>query len=214
MANRALAPTKRPRRSHKLDWLVPAVVAGSLMPYVWLAYRAWRGALGANPISTALNQLGLLALIFLLASLACTPLKLLFGFKWPIRIRKTLGLFGFWTALCHFFVYFALDQVLSVSTVLEDIAKRPFITVGAAALLLLTPLAITSTKQALQRLGAKRWRRLHKLAYLAAALGAIHYYMRVKQDTREPLVYAAVLAILLGVRLISWLRTQRANSGA
>ena len=205
-----MSPRRRPRRIGKLDWLVPAVVTGSLLPYGWLAYQAWRGGLGANPIATGLNQLGLLALIFLLSSLACTPLKQLFGIKWPLRIRKTLGLFGFYTALTHFFVYFALDQVLNVSAVLEDIVKRPFISIGAAALLILTPLALTSTKKALQRLGPKRWKRLHRLAYLAAGLGVIHYYMRVKQDAREPLIYAAVLAVLLAVRLVTWLRRRRA----
>ncbi len=197
------AVTKRP---NKLDWLVPAVVTGSLLPYLVLVVQASRGALGANPISTALNQLGLLALLFLLASLVCTPLKLVFGWKWPLRVRKTLGLFGFYTALCHFFVYFALDQVFAIAAVWDDVIKRPFITIGLAALLLLIPLAVTSTKAALQRIGAKRWQRLHKLAYLAAGLGCLHYYMRVKQDTREPLLYASVLVLLLGIRLVSWLR--------
>ena len=119
-------------------------------------------------------------------------------------------MFGFYTALCHFLVYFALDQVFAVAAVWEDVVKRPFITIGLAAVLLLIPLAVTSTKAALQRMGAKRWRRLHKLVYLAAGLGCLHYYMRVKQDTREPLIYAAVLVLLLGVRGVSWLRKRAA----
>jgi sulfoxide reductase heme-binding subunit YedZ len=185
---------------------VPAVVAGSLVPFVVLAWRAARGALGANPIATAMNQLGLLALVFLCASLACTPFKILFGWKWPIRVRKTLGLFGFFTALLHFLVYLVLDQVLQIRAVIEDVIERPFIAVGFTALVLLVPLALTSTKDALQRLGPVRWKRLHRLAYLAAGLGVLHYVLRVKADLREPLVYGAVLAALLGVRVVAALR--------
>jgi methionine sulfoxide reductase heme-binding subunit len=188
---------------------VPAVVAGSLAPFAVLAWSAYRGRLGANPIATAMNQLGLLALVFLCASLACTPLKILFGWKWPIRVRKTLGLFGFFTALGHFLVYLVLDQVLVLSAVVEDVLERPFIAVGFTALVLLVPLALTSTKEALQRMGPKRWKRLHRLAYVAASLGIVHYVLRVKADLHEPLLYGAVLATLFGVRVVDAVRARR-----
>ena len=145
-------------------------------------------------------------MVFLLASLSCTPLKVVLGWKWPLRIRKTLGLFAFFTALSHFVVYSALDQGLAVSAIWQDIVKRPFITLGMAGLLSMLPLAVTSTKEALQRLGPKRWKLLHRLAYVAAAAGVAHYFLRVKKDIREPLIYGAVLALLLGVRLLNWLR--------
>lgn len=198
--------TVAPRRLPKLAWLQPAVLVGSLVPMVVIAVKAATGHLGANPVATALNQLGLLALIFLLASLACTPAKIVFGWKWPLKVRKTLGLLGFFTALAHFLVYFVIDQGLSLGTMIEDILFRPFILVGFLALVLLVPLARTSTKEALQRLGPKNWRRLHRLAYVCAGLGCLHYGLRVKQDLVEPLLYAGVLAVLLGVRAVAAMR--------
>ncbi|MCA9622957.1 MAG: sulfoxide reductase heme-binding subunit YedZ [Myxococcales bacterium] len=165
--------------------------------------------LGANPIATALNQLGLLALLFLLASLACTPLKILFDLKWPLRLRKTLGLFAFWSALLHFLIYALFDQVMQLGAIVEDVLKRPFILVGFLGLVTLTPLALTSTKNALRRLGPRRWQRLHRLAYLAGILGAVHFLLRVKADLLEPAIYLGVLAFLLAVRLWDRLRKQR-----
>ena len=189
-----------------LDWLQPAVLTGSLVPFVVIAWRAYRGSLGANPIATAMNQLGLLALTFLMACLACTPLKILTGQKWPIRLRKTLGLLAFFAALCHFLVYLVIDQVLVLRAVVEDIVKRPFIAFGFTALLVMVPLALTSTKNALQRMGPKRWKRLHRLVYVAGALAITHYVLRVKQDVTDPAIYGALLGALLLVRLVrAWL---------
>jgi sulfoxide reductase heme-binding subunit YedZ len=200
------------RRSAKpLDWLEPAVITGSLVPFVALAWRAFAGRLGANPIATAMNQLGLLALLFLLACLSCTPLKIAFGWKWPLKVRRTLGLFAFGTALLHFLVYLVLDQVLMLRAVIADIVERPFILAGFSALLVMVPLALTSTKRALQRMGPKRWQRLHRLVYLAGVLGALHYLLRVKQDVTEPLIYGAVLTLLLAVRLVDLVRRRRAR---
>ncbi|MEZ4447361.1 MAG: protein-methionine-sulfoxide reductase heme-binding subunit MsrQ [Polyangiaceae bacterium] len=196
-------------RPTKLDWLQPAILTGSLVPFAWLLYRAVRGMLGANPIATALNQLGLLALLFLLASLACTPLKILFDLKWPLRLRKTLGLFAFWSALLHFLIYALFDQVMQLGAIVEDVLKRPFILVGFLGLVTLTPLALTSTKNALRRIGPRRWQRLHRLAYLAGILGAVHFLLRVKADLLEPAIYLGVLAFLLAVRLWDRLRKQR-----
>jgi sulfoxide reductase heme-binding subunit YedZ len=198
-------------KARRLDWLEPAIVTGTLVPVALILFRALTGRLGANPIATAMNQLGLLALVLLLACLACTPLKLVTGYKWPIRLRKTLGLCAFFAALAHFLVYLVLDQVLMLDQVLADILKRPFIAFGLSALVAMVPLALTSTNRALQRMGPKRWKRLHRLVYLAGALAVVHYLLRVKQDLSEPAIYAAVLAALLAMRLVKlWLDRRRA----
>ena len=193
-----------------LPWLVPAVLTGALVPLPLMALRAARGTLGANPITEALNQLGLLALILLIASLACTPLKILFGWTWPIRIRKTLGLCGFVYAAIHVLTYSVLDQALAWGAILEDILERNFIAVGLIAFLLLVPLAVTSTSGMLKRLGFARWKRLHRLAYVAAGLGVVHFFWRVKKDLSEPLTYGAILGALLAVRLLDYVRTRAA----
>jgi sulfoxide reductase heme-binding subunit YedZ len=196
----------RAPRAKRLDWLQPAVLLGSLVPLFLLLYRALSGGLGANPIATAMNQLGLLALLFLVATLACTPLKLVLGWTWPLRVRKTLGLMAFYTVLLHFGVYMVVDQNMALSAVLEDVAKRPFIAIGFSAFVLLVPLALTSTREALARLGPKRWRQLHRLVYLIAALGVVHFVLRVKHDVTEPLVYGAAIVLLLLVRAVAALR--------
>ncbi|MFZ5895204.1 MAG: protein-methionine-sulfoxide reductase heme-binding subunit MsrQ [Myxococcota bacterium] len=185
----------------RYSFLVPAVVTGSLVPFASMAWRARQHLLGANPVAAALNQLGLLALVFLCASLSCTPLKLVFGWNWPMRIRKTLGLFAFFTALLHFFVYLALDQRFSLSALWADVIKRPFILVGALALLGLLPLALTSTKRSLQRLGFTRWKRLHRLVYVVVLLALIHFYLRVKADHSLPITYALFVGALFAIRI-------------
>jgi len=210
LGGRAALRPKAPRaaKARPLSWLVPAVATGALVPLPLMALRAYRGTLGANPIAEALNQLGLLALVLLLASLACTPLKILFGWTWPIRIRKTLGLCGFAYAAVHVLTYSVLDQALAWGAILEDILERNFIAVGLLAFLLLVPLAITSTSGMLKRLGFARWKRLHRLAYVAAGLGVVHFLWRVKKDLSEPLVYGGILAALLALRLLDYLRTR------
>jgi len=196
-------PARRP-----LPWLKPGVFAGALVPLAAIIVRGAQGGLGANPIDQALNQLGLVALIFLVAALACTPLKTLFGWTWPIRLRRMLGLFAFFYALLHVLTYSGLDQGLAWAAIWKDVTKRKFIFVGFAAFVLLIPLAATSTAGAVKRLGFARWKLLHRLAYVAAALGAIHFFLRVKKDVREPLVYAAVLGALLLIRLAVYLRSR------
>jgi len=203
-----------PARARSLAWLEPAILAGSLVPFFAIAYRAARGLLGPNPIATALNQLGLLALIFLVACLACTPAKIVFGVTFPIRLRKTLGLSAFFAALSHFLLYAVVDQELALSAIARDVGKRPFIAVGFLALVLLAPLALTSTKQSLQRLGFARWKRLHRLVYGIAMLGIVHFTLRVKADTREPLVWGAIVAVLLLVRAVDAARNPKARSKA
>jgi len=188
------------------------VFVGALVPVAAILFRAWRGELGANPIAQALNQLGLVALVFLVAALACTPLKTLFGWTWPIRLRRMLGLFGFFYGLLHVSTYTVLDQGLDWRAVWADVTKRKFIYVGASTFVLLVPLAVTSTSGALKRLGYARWKRLHRLAYVATVLGVIHFLWRVKRDVREPIVYGTVLAVLLLVRLGTYLRVRLAAS--
>jgi methionine sulfoxide reductase heme-binding subunit len=187
--------------SGKQPWLKPGLLLGGLVPLALLCLRAARGTLGADPIAIALNQLGLLALIFLVASLAATPLKLTFEWTWPIRIRRMLGLFAFFYASLHFLLYAVVDQGLALGAIGKDIAERGFIAVGFGAYLLLIPLAITSTAAMTKRLGAARWKRLHRLAYLAAILAAIHFVWRVKRDLTQPAAYALVLAVLLFARM-------------
>ncbi len=178
------------------------MVAGGLVPLAAIGLRAWQGSLGANPIAQALNQLGLVALVFLVVALACTPVKGLSGWTWPIRLRRMLGLFAFFYACCHVVTYVALDQGFDWSAIWKDVTKRPFIYVGAAAFVMLVPLAVTSTSGALKRLGYARWKRLHRLAYLAPALAVVHFVWRVKRDVREPVAYGIVLGTLLLYRAV------------
>jgi sulfoxide reductase heme-binding subunit YedZ len=185
----------------RLLWLKPGVFLGALVPLAYLVRRAITGALGADPIAAALNELGLLALVFLVATLTCTPLKVIFNWTWPLRIRRMLGLFAFFYASLHFGTYAVIDQGLNLAAIFADVAERPFITVGFAAFVLLIPLAITSTTKMRRRLGPLRWQKLHRLIYLIGPLVALHFFLRVKRDLDEPLNYAYLIAILLGVRL-------------
>lgn len=190
-----------PGRPH--PWLGPGVLAGALVPVAAIAWRGWHGELGADPIAQALNQMGLVALVFLVAALACTPAKRLAGWTWPMRVRRELGLLGFFYASLHVATYVALDQGFDWSAIWADVSKRKFIFVGALAFVVLIPLAATSTSGSIRRLGHPRWARLHRLAYVAPALAALHFYWRVKSDASEPLMYAAVLATLLATRLVT-----------
>jgi sulfoxide reductase heme-binding subunit YedZ len=176
---------------------------GATAPVVSILLRARSGALGANPIAEALNELGLMALVLLIASLACTPLRTVFGWTWPIRARRLLGLLAFAYAALHVAVYAGLDQGLDLRAILADVVKRRFIFVGFAAFVMLIPLAWTSTKGAVRRMGYVKWKRLHLLIYPAALCAVVHFVWRVKKDLREPLVYAAILGALLLVRALS-----------
>jgi sulfoxide reductase heme-binding subunit YedZ len=193
-------------RRGPLPWLNPGLVAGALAPLASILVRARSGGLGANPIAEALNELGLSALILLVGSLACTPLRRLTGWKWPARVRRTLGLLAFLYATLHVTVYAALDQGFDFRAIAADVSERRFIFAGFAAFVLLVPLALTSTRASVRRLGYVAWSRLHTLVYPAALLASIHFIWRVKKDLREPLAYAAVLAALLLVRAVVVLR--------
>jgi len=182
----------------------PLVFAVSLVPAIWLAcgvFGLFSFDLGADPIKKLLHTCGKTALNFLMLTLLVTPVRQLTGFTHLIRLRRMLGLFAFFYAVLHFSIYFVLDQELNFRSVIADIAKRPYITIGFTALVLLIPLAITSTNKMMRRLG-RRWQRLHRLVYAIAVLGVWHYYWQVKRDVREPLIYAAILAVLLGYRYV------------
>jgi sulfoxide reductase heme-binding subunit YedZ len=157
-------------------------------------------SLGANPIEELMHRLGKWGLRFLLITLAVTPLRRLTGKNWLLRFRRMLGLFAFFYILVHFLTYAGLDQRFDFPAIIEDVAERPYITIGFTALLLLIPLAVTSTNGMMKRLG-RRWQKLHRLVYPIAILGVWHFYWQVKLDTLEPLIYAAILAVLLGYRL-------------
>jgi len=196
----------------RLVWLKPGVLLGGLVPLAYLARRFQTGALGADPVAAALNELGLTALVFLVATLACTPLKALLGWTWPMRLRRMLGLFAFCYALLHVSLYAIVDQGLSLSAILADVSERPFITVGFAAFVLLIPLAVTSTNKMRRRLGPLRWQRLHRLVYVIGLLAVVHFVLRVKRDLDEPLTYGYIIVALLGVRL--WHASNKKNRSA
>ncbi len=200
-----LGPKVR-RNAKPLPWLEPGIFLGGLVPLVSLVLQASKDALGANPIAQAENELGLTALIFLIASLACTPAKRLLGWTWQMRVRREMGLFAFFYASLHFSTYLFLDQTLDLGAIAADIAQRPFITVGFAAFVLLAPVAFTSTNGWVKRLGFRRWQRMHQLVYVAGVLAVVHFIWRVKIDVSQPLTYAAILAALLAVRAAFWLR--------
>jgi methionine sulfoxide reductase heme-binding subunit len=172
----------------------------ALTPLARLLYGFWTDDLTVNPIEYVTRQLGSTALQLLLASLAPTPLRILFGLAWPLTLRRLLGLFAFFYVCLHFAVWIVLDHFFDWRTMADDVVKRPWITVGVLALVLLTPLAATSTTGMIKRLGGAAWRRLHRLVYVAAVLGALHYIWLAKKVLVEPWVYAAILAVLLAIR--------------
>ena len=191
-------------------WVKVAAFAACSAPLAKVAVDAAAGRLGANPIEMVLHRLGFWALTLLVASLAATPLHTLAGLAWPVRVRRLVGLFAFAYAGLHFLWYLVVDQTLALELVAKDVVKRPFITVGFAALVLLVPLAVTSTDGWVRRLGFQRWKRLHRLVYLAAGLGVVHFLWRVKADHQRPAVFAAVVAALLLARVLPTLFARRA----
>jgi len=183
-------------------WQAPAAAVAGVLPLAKLGLDALTGGLGANPIEAMLNRLGFWTLTLLTLTLAATPLHDRLGLSWPVRIRRTLGLLTFAYAALHLTVYAAVDQGLDVNAIWADVAKRPFITVGLATFLVLLPLAVTSTDGWVRRLGFRRWKALHRLSYLAALGGVVHFVWRVKVDLRRPLLFATLLGLLLLSRLL------------
>jgi sulfoxide reductase heme-binding subunit YedZ len=169
---------------------------------VRLGWKAYNGLLGANPIEVITHSTGDWTLIFLCGTLAVSPLRMLTKQYWLIRFRRMLGLFAMFYGTLHFTTYIWLDKFFDVHEMVKDVAKRPFITMGFTAFVLMIPLAITSTRGWISRLGGKRWNLLHRLIYFSAIAGVIHYVWLVKKDLTKPLEYAAVLTVLLGYRLV------------
>ncbi len=189
----------------------PVIFLLCLLPLAWLLLRAFEiGSfdLGANPIEELLHELGRWGLKLLFLSLAITPLRRWTGWNWLLRFRRMLGLFAFFYILLHFLTYAVLDQSLELALVIEDVIERPYITLGMTGLLLLLPLAATSTRGMMRRLG-RRWQKLHRLVYVIAIVGTWHFYWQVKLDTLDAIVYAFILAILLGTRVYYSKRFQR-----
>ena len=180
-----------------------------ILPWIsnigFIASGADRWNLGANPIEVITRSTGKATLLFLLITLTITPARRLLELPWLVRFRRMLGLFAFFYASLHFLTYIWLDKFFDVHEMLVDIAKRKFITIGFTAFVLLIPLAITSTKGWIRRLGGKRWARLHQLTYVCAVLGVFHFWWLVKLDVRRPEKYAAVLAVLLAYRIVFWM---------
>lgn len=184
----------------------PIIFVVSLVPLAWLVWDGVVDNLGANPVETIRRYTGDWTLRFLLITLAVTPLRRLTGWNAIIRTRRMLGLFAFFYACLHFVSYVWLDQFFMWDAIIEDVFDRPYITVGVASFLMLIPLAVTSTNGMVRRLGGRRWQRLHRLVYVIAICGVIHFLWLVKSDISEPVIYGAILALLLGYRLLSRLR--------
>jgi sulfoxide reductase heme-binding subunit YedZ len=172
-----------------------------LLPLIWLTVGLFADLLGANPIETLIRDSGTWALRFLLITLAITPLRWILGWNQIVSFRRMLGLYAFFYAVLHMLLYLGLDQFFDINEIIKDIIKRPFITVGFIGFISLIPLAITSTNRMIKRLGAKRWKKLHKLTYFIAAVSCLHFYMLVKADKLEPIIYLGLLLSLFAIRL-------------
>jgi sulfoxide reductase heme-binding subunit YedZ len=188
--------------------------AACLIPAGRLAWLFWRDGLGANPVEYITRATGWWALAFLMITLTVTPARRLLGTPWLLRLRRMLGLFAFFYASLHFTTYVWLDQFFDWRGMLEDVVKRPFITVGFAAFALLIPLAVTSTNAMVRRLGARRWQWLHRAVYAIAALAVTHYWWLVKKDITEPAIFAGVAALLLASRVAFAVRKRAGNEAS
>jgi methionine sulfoxide reductase heme-binding subunit len=208
------------RLSPSMKWLKPPLFIAALLPVVVLMCEAFSSQLpagsvlthlgldpdlGANPVEYVQHATGNCTLVFLCLTLTITPLRRLTDQPWLIKFRRMLGLFAFFYGCLHFLTYLWPDQQFNFAGMLKDVVKRPFITMGFAAFVLMVPLALTSTAASIRRIGGKNWQRLHRLVYLSAIAGVIHYLWLVKSDIRKPLLYGAVVAILLGYRIaVAW----------
>lgn len=205
-------------RNRRILWFV--VFIGCLLPAGDLLYRAFTGDLGADPVETLIRTTGDWAIKFLVAGLLLTPLTRILKNPLPVRFRRMIGLYAFFYVCIHLSLYLGLDQGLDVPAIVKDVLKRPYITFGMMAFLLLVPLAITSTRKMVARLGPKKWRQLHRAVYVAASFGVIHYYLLVKLDITWPLIYGTILAAALLWRVWqalprdSTIRAAKSKSGA
>lgn len=190
-------------------YVKPLVFLICLIPLAMIAWDGFYDALGANPIEKITHRTGDWALRFLLITLAITPLRKLFGWKQLIRYRRMLGLFAFFYVCIHFSIYIVFDHFFDVNEIIKDIVKRPYVTVGFAAFVLLIPLAVTSTNKMMKRLG-RRWKQLHQLVYVIAVLAILHYLWLVKADVLQPVIHAIVLLLLLVIR--AWYQRKELSS--
>ena len=195
-----------------IRYLKIAVFLACLLPLARLGWKAYSGLLGANPIEVITHSTGDWTMIFLLVTLAITPVRKLIHQPWLIRFRRMLGLFAFFYGVLHFTTYIWLDKFFDQHEMLVDVGKRKFITVGFTAFVLMIPLAITSTAGWIRRLGGRRWNLLHRLIYFSAIGGVIHYIWLVKADIRKPLQYGAVLTLLLGYRVFIWIKPRLSSA--
>ncbi|HLZ40849.1 MAG TPA: protein-methionine-sulfoxide reductase heme-binding subunit MsrQ [Candidatus Sulfotelmatobacter sp.] len=194
-----------------LRYLKPVVFLACLVPLAALLWRGFHAQLGANPIETITHATGDWTLRFLLITLAVTPLRKVTRQYWLITFRRMFGLFAFFYGCLHLMTYVWLDKFFDVHEMVKDIAKRRFITAGMTAFALLIPLALTSTKWSIRKLGGKRWQALHRLIYFSAAAGVIHYVWLVKADLKKPLEYAAILGVLILYRIGMWIVARTAS---
>ncbi|HEU4714295.1 MAG TPA: protein-methionine-sulfoxide reductase heme-binding subunit MsrQ [Pyrinomonadaceae bacterium] len=178
------------------------VFVNALIPLVLLLWDLYRKQVGPNPLEFATRTTGMLTLIFLSLTVAITPLRKIFGLNSLVKYRRMLGLFAFFYGALHLLTYVWFDRLFNLVSVAKDVVQRPFILVGMTAFLLMAPLAITSTNKMIKRLGGKRWAKLHRLVYLAAIAGVVHFWMLVKSDIRLPLTFAFIVLFLLGYRLL------------
>jgi sulfoxide reductase heme-binding subunit YedZ len=188
------------------------VFALSLAPVAWLVYGVFADTLGANPIDVVTDETGTWTLRFLVLTLLVTPLRRWTGWNQAVRFRRMLGLFAFFYGLLHFLTYIWLDQFFALDDIAADIVKRPFITVGVLAFTAMVPLAITSTAGWIRRLGGRRWNLLHRLVYVSAVAGVVHYWWLVKADVSRPARYALIVAVLLAAR--AWYAFRRSRAAA
>ena len=195
-------------------WTKAVVFLLCLTPFALLVWKFYHEDLGANPVEYITHYTGDWIIRFLLITLSVTPLRKLLQQPQLVRFRRMLGLFALFYGLLHFMTWFYLDKAFDFSDMWKDIVKRRFITAGMTALVLMIPLAITSTSGWVRRLGFARWQRLHRLVYFSALAGVIHYYWLVKSDVREPLMYAGILALLMAYRLTVWLQSPRRGERA
>jgi len=185
-------------------WAPPAAWVAGLLPLILLVVGAFTGGLSADPIEYVTLRTGFATLLMLMVSLAVSPVRKWTGWNWLASTRRTFGLCAFLYVCLHLLTYM-VDQGFSPGYILEDIAERPYVTAGFTAFVLLVPLAVTSTRGSIRRLG-KRWQKLHRLVYVAAGLGVLHFIWLVKSDLREPLIFAAVFLLLMALRVPGWLR--------
>jgi len=188
----------------RVGWLKLAIFPACLVPLARLLWKAATANLGANPIEAITHSTGDWTLILLLVTLAITPLRKLTGQLWPIGLRRTIGLFAFFYGCLHFLTFIWLDQAFNLHSMVKDVYKRPFITLGFTAFVLLIPLAVTSTRKMIQRLGGRRWQGLHRLIYVSAAAAIVHFTWAMKKDIHRPIEYGIVLGVLLGYRVVVW----------